>query len=87
VGTHRRHHKRTVTNKTKTIQHYFIFGKYHTVKPGQTIVVEHIEEIDDLDASHSHDEKYYSKTKVDELISELLKGSLDPVLETFIIEE
>jgi len=80
VGINRRHHKRTKTNKTGTIQHYFIFGRYYTVKPGQTVVAERIEEIDD-------DEEYYSKTEVDELISGLLKGSLDPVLETFIIEE
>jgi len=32
------------------------------------------------------DEEYYSKTKVDELISGLLKGSLDPILETLVIE-
>jgi len=35
---------------------------------------------------HNHDGRYYSKAKVDELISGLLKGSLDPILETFIIE-
>lgn len=48
MGIFRRQHRRVITNETKTIQHYFIFGKYHTVKPGQTIVVEKIEEVDDL---------------------------------------
>jgi len=48
VGILRRLYKLTKINETETIQHYFIFGKYYTAKPGQTIVVERIEEIDDL---------------------------------------
>jgi len=81
--------RRTVTNKTSSIQHYFIFGKYYTAEPGQTIVVEKIEEIDDDEKYYSKteaDKKYCSKIKADELMSGLLKGSFDSILETFVIE-
>jgi len=85
-----RHLKRTITNKTTTIQHYFIFGEYYTAKPGQTIVVEKIEKIDDDEKYYSKteaDKKYCSKIKADELMSGLLKGSFDPILKMFVIEE
>lgn len=41
---------------------------------------------EDLAASHNHDAKYYPKSKIDELISSLLKGFFDLNLETFLVE-